>query len=156
MIKMKKIDPSKYQIVCIWALIVLFIAMIVFALFCLLDAAIFNEWENAQTAIVAYLLVAICSFFALLWCDRKIYRVWIEDGVIKQLSLLKRRTEECRIEDIKLVVTFYAYREEEHIALINEFIPKDQIKPQKYIHFRKTKKNMEFLRTFWHGRIEKL
>lgn len=153
---MKKIDPPRYLYVCFWILIFTFVVMIGLFMLWMIVALIIGDWENASLALGVSFLILVFVFPLMVLFDYKINHIWIEGDTVKQISFFKRRYKECKIRDITLVVSFFIYREGEYIALINEFLPKDQIKPQKYIYFKKTKRNLEFLNSFWHGRIEKL
>lgn len=102
----------------------------------------------------------LCIFVWLL--NRAACVVWIEDGMIKQKGLIYGFYKECSVRTIQTVKIKYAHRDAGFGTFI--YLIDDRTQPYKkflrlrkdsYICFRKNKKNLAFLRTFWSGEVEK-
>ena len=155
---MKKIISSRSALfACIYAIIVFLVSTII-ALFLALAA----QGEEKVIGIMMFLfcLSVLCL---LLWCiNRAACVVWIEDSVVKRKGLMFGFYKECPVRSIRRVKIQYNTHEVgfgTFIYLIDddaqEFQKFLRLRKDSYICFRKTKKNIEFLRTFWQGHIEK-
>lgn len=102
-------------------------------------------------------------FCYLLWyLNRATCIVWIDNGVVKRKGLFCGFYKECPVNAIRKVKIKYSSHEVgfgTFVYLVDnstqEFKKFLRIRKDSYICFRKTKKNLDFLRTFWTGTIEK-
>ena len=114
----------------------------------------FVEEKGAGYLDFCVFLVLFCFFLRFL--NRLACVVWIEDDVVKRKGLIYGFYKECPIESIGKVKIQHAWREGDFVYLIDSSIHKfDRLRKDSYICFRKNKKNLAFLRTFWSGEIEK-
>lgn len=100
--------------------------------------------------------------FLLWFLNRAACVVWIEDGMIKRKGLIYGFHKECSVRAIQTVQIKYVHREvgfgtfvylvDDRTQPYNKYF---RIRRDSYICFRKNKKNLAFLRTFWSGEIEK-
>ena len=112
-------------------------------------------------------LLLFGSFFGLgcflLWfLNRAACVVWIEDGMIKSKGLIHGFYKECSVRAIQTVKIQYVPHEVGFGTFI--YLVDDRTQPYEkffrirknsYICFRKNKKNLAFLRTFWSREVEK-
>ncbi len=96
-------------------------------------------------ALILFMMNRLCCF------------IWVEDNSIKRRGFFCGYYRECRIIDIKNVVIKYSRKESDFIYIVDE---KDgsfgRTKNNCYISFKKTKTNIELLKGFWHGNIDKI
>jgi hypothetical protein len=100
--------------------------------------------------------------FILVMClNRTACIIWLEDGIVKRKGLIRGFYKECCIDSIRKVKIHHSHREVGFGAFIYladdrspEFAKFLRMRKDSYISFRKNKKNIEFLRTFWQGQIE--
>lgn len=99
--------------------------------------------------------------FLLFALNRSACVVWFEDGIVKRKGLLRGFYKECPVQAIQTVKIQYVSRQvgfKTFIFLVEDQTPADQkfwrMRKDSYISFRKNKKNLAFLRTFWSGKIE--
>jgi hypothetical protein len=109
-------------------------------------------------------LLLFSAFFGLgcflLWfLNRAVCVVWLEDGMIKSKGLIHGFYKECSVRAIQTVKIKYVHREGTFIYLVDDRTQSYEkffrTRKDSYICFRKNKKNLAFLRTFWSGTIEK-
>ena len=109
-------------------------------------------------------LLLFGSFFGLgcflLWfLNRAACVVWFEDGMIKRKGLIRGFYKECSVRAIQTVKTKHVYRAGTFIFLVDDHTPSYKkffpTRKDSYICFRKNKKNLAFLHTFWSGEVEK-
>ena len=151
---MKKIISSKFHLVLGCIVTVFCILFSIFALWYDISGIVQKEEVGGgffwSFVFLAFALVAFLSR------NKNACVVWVEDGVLKRKGLFFGFYKECRIEDILTVKIVNVFRSGRFVCIIDD--PKykfDVIKTSRYINFKKTKKNMEFLRTFYNGEIEK-
>ena len=98
----------------------------------------------------------LCLFFLFLWfLNRLACVVWMENNTVKRKGLIYGFYKECSVSSIQSVMIQRAWREGDFIYLVDDSVYKfDRMKRDSYICFCKTKKNINFLRTFWSGEIE--
>ncbi|MBQ7337928.1 MAG: hypothetical protein IJW40_05670 [Clostridia bacterium] len=118
-----------------------------------------------QEICIGLLLFSVCFGFGcfLLWyLNRAACVVWIKDGMIKCKGLIYGFHKECAVRAIQTVQIKYVHREVgfgTFVYLVDDRAPSYQkffrIRKDSYICFRKNKKNLEFLRSFWSGEVEK-
>ena len=108
------------------------------------------------------------GFFFSLFCfmvwslNRAACVVWVEEGTVRCKGLIWGFYKECPVSSILKVKVKYRLHEvgfnKSFIYLVNdrtqEYKKFLRIRKDSYICFRKTKKNLDFLRTFWSGTIE--
>lgn len=100
--------------------------------------------------------------FLFWFLNRAACVVWVEDGMIKRRGLIYGFHKENSVRTIQSVKIKYVHLEVGFGAFV--YLVDDRTQPYKkffrirkdsYICFRKNKKNLAFLRTFWSGEIEK-
>jgi hypothetical protein len=109
-------------------------------------------------------LLLFSAFFGLgcflLWfLNRAVCVVWLEDGMIKSKGLIHGFYKECSVRAIQTVKIKYVHREGTFIYLVDDRTQSYEkffrTRKDSYICFRKNKKNLAFLRTFWSREVEK-
>lgn len=155
---MKKIISSKSALVlCSFSIILFFIfSMIALGLVILGD----RQGKGAGFLLFGILLGFTC--FLLWYLNRAACILWVENGMVKCKGLLGGFYKECPVHSIQSVKIQYSKHEVgfgTFIYLVNdrtrEYKKFLRIRKDSYICFRKTKKNLAFLQTFWSGKIEK-
>ena len=127
-----------------------------------LGLVVFGELHEIGAGLLFFVFLFGLGCF-LSWClNRAACVVWIEDGMIKRKGLISGFYKECSVRAIQTVQIKYVRREVGFGTFI--YLVDDRTYPYKkflrirkdsYICFRKNKKNLAFLRTFWSGEIEK-
>ena len=121
-----------------------------FMAICCLISEFDGETGPQGVGILLFGVFAILTSFFMWALNRLVSIVWIENGIVKSKGLIYGFCKECPITDIKTVEIRHHFREFKFIYLIDDSKYKfDTIKKDSYIAFRKTKKTLEFLRTFW-------
>ena len=155
---MKKIISSKSALVaCIYAIITFF-GFTMIALFVMIA----TQGEEKTIGIMIFLFCLSMLVFLLFYVNRSACVIFVEDGVVKRKGLVFGFYKECPVHSIRRVKIQYSRHEVgfgTFVYLVDdnkeEFKRFLRLRKDSYICFRKTKKNMEFLNTFWSGRIEK-
>lgn len=83
--------------------------------------------------------------------------VILEDGVIKCKGLFLGFYKECEVRSIRKVKTKHHWRDGTYLYLIDREATNADLRwlrSGSCIGFRKTKRNLAFLRQFWHGKIQ--
>jgi hypothetical protein len=155
---MKKIISSRSSLaVCSFA-IVLFWGLSLLPL----GLVVFGESKEIGAALLLFGSFFGLGCFLLWFLNRAACVVWIEDGMIKSKGLIHGFYKECSVRSIQVVRIKYVHREvgfgtfiyliDDRTQAYKKFL---RIRKDSYICFRKNKKNLAFLRTFWSGKIEK-
>ena len=141
------------------------LALIILSFWCILFFAfsiiaigfeIFDLVEEKGMGYLAFCEFLFLSCFFLWFLNRSACVVWIEDDVVKRKGLICGFYKECSVESIQRVKIQHAWREGDFVYLIDSSIHKfHRFRKDSYICFRKNKRNLAFLRTFWSGAIEK-
>ena len=127
-----------------------------------LGLVVFGEPQEIGMGLLLFGVLFGFGCFLLWFLNRAACVVCIEDGMIKRKGLIRGFYKECSVRAIKTVRTKYVYREVGFGTFI--YLIDDRTQPYKkflrirkdsYICFRKNKKNLEFLHTFWPGEVEK-
>ena len=153
-----KIISSRSALLSCSFLVILFFVFSLISLF----GIVFGKLEE-----IWFWLLFFGSCFGLLcfsvWSlNRAACIVWIEDGMIKRKGLIYGFYKECSVRTIQTVKIKYAHKDAGFGTFI--YLIDDRTQPYKkflrlrkdsYICFRKNKKNLAFLRTFWSGAIKK-
>ena len=154
---MKKIISSRSALVaCIYACVVFFG-------FTIIGLALAIAAQGIEKIIGILISIFFLSMLCLLvMClNRTACIIRVEDGIVKRKGLIRGFYKECRIDSIRTVKIHYSHREVgfgAFICLVDDRSPEFakflRMRKDSYICFRKNKKNLEFLRTFWYGQIE--
>lgn len=148
---MKKIKPSPLTILYFLIPITLFISL---SGVCLCRE-ILGLTEEKWAGYLAFAVLFSASLFLLWALNRTAPIVWVENGILKRRGLLYGFYKECPIKDIQTVKERYVRHDGDYIYIINNSTHQfNQLRKDSYICFRKTKKNLQFLNTFWHGNIQ--
>ena len=116
----------------------------------------FGFVEEKGAGYLAFCVFLVLSCFFLWFLNRLACVVWVEEDVVKRKGLICGFYKECPIKSIEKVKIQHAWREGDFIYLVDSSIHKfDRLRKDSYICFKKTQKNLVFLRTFWTGKIEK-
>ncbi len=155
---MKKIISSRSSLVACSFSIILFWG------FSLIALGLIISGEPEEIAVGLFLFV--CAFglgcFLLWFLNRAACVVWIEDGMIRRKGLIRGFYKEYSVRSIQAVQIKYVRRDVGFGTFI--YLIDDRTRPYKkffrirkdsYICFRKNKRNLAFLRTFWSGEVEK-
>ena len=155
---MKKIICSRSQLVLCSFSIVLFWGFSLIPL----GFVVFGELQEIGPGFLLFGVFFGFGSFLLWFLNRAACVVWFEDGMIKRKGLIRGFYKECSVRAIQTVQIKYVHREVGFGTFI--YLIDDRTQPYKkflrirkdsYICFRKNKKNLAFLRTFWSGEIEK-
>ena len=155
---MKKIISSKS------ALVLCSFSIVLFFCFSLIPFGfvVFGESQEIGAELLLFGVFFGLGCFLLWFLNRAACVVWLEDGMIKRKGLLCGFYKECSVRTIQTVKIKYVHREVGFGTFI--YLVDDSTQPYKkflrirkdsYICFRKNKKNLAFLRTFWLGTLEK-
>ncbi len=155
---MKKIISSRsalvlysFSIILIWGLSLIPLGLVVF-----------GKPQEIGIGLLLFGVLFGLGCFLLWFLNRAACVVWIEDGMIKRKGLIYGFRKECSVRAIQTVQIKYVHREVGFGTFI--YLVDDRTQPYKkffrirkdsYICFRKNKKNLTFLRTFWLGKVEK-
>ena len=126
-----------------------------------LGLVVFRKTEAIGTGLLlfGFFLGIVC--FLLCSLNRGACIVWVENGMVKRKGLFCGFYKECPVRAIQTVKIKHLPRDIGIGPFI--FLIDDRTQPYKkflrtrkdsYICFRKTKKNLEFLQTFWKGKVE--
>ena len=127
-----------------------------------LGLLIFGEPQEIVAGLLLFGVVFGFGCFLLWFLNRAACVVWIEDGMIKSKGIIHGFYKECSVRAIQTVKIQYVHRDVGFGTFI--YLIDDRTQPYKkflrvrkdsYICFRKNKRNLAFLRTFWSGAIEK-
>lgn len=97
---------------------------------------------------ITYIIWILVELFLIYGVNSFSCVVWVEDDIIKSKGLIYGFYKECPIKDIRSVQIQYVRHEGEYIYLIDNTERKSS-----RLYFKKTKKNLDFLRTFWNGEL---
>lgn len=105
---------------------------------------------------IMWFIILLCFSALLVWdVNRMACIVCIQDGIIKRKGLFCGYYKECPVDSIRSVVTKSIWREGNFIYLVDDSAHEfNSTRKNSYIRFLNTKKNVEFLRSFWSGTIE--
>lgn len=147
---MKKIISSKF------AMILFFWCVLFFALaFIALGFELFDLIEEKGAGYLSFAVFLLLSCFFLWYLNRAACIIWVEDGIVKRKGLICGFYKECRIDAIQAVSVRYVWRSGDFLFLIDTSTHKfNHMRKDSYICFFKTRKNLDFLRTFWKGEIK--
>ena len=155
---MKRIISSRSALVLCSFSIILFWGLSVIPL----GLAVFGEFQEIGARLLLFGVFFGLGCFLLWYLNRAACVVWVEDGIIKRKGLICGFYKECSVRTIQTVQIKYVRHEVGFGTFI--YLIDDRTHPYKkflrirknsYICFRKNKKNLEFLHTFWSGTIEK-
>ena len=127
-----------------------------------LGLVVFGESHEIGAALLLFSAFFGLGCFLLWFLNRAVCVVWFEDGMIKSKGLIHGFYKECSVRAIQTVKIQYVHREVGFGTFI--YLIDDRTQPYKkffrirkdsYICFRKNKKNLAFLRTFWSREVEK-
>ena len=127
-----------------------------------LGLVVFGESQEIGAGLLLFSAFFGLGCFLLWFLNRAVCVVWLEDGMIKSKGLIHGFYKECSVRAIQTVKIQYVPREVGFGTFI--YLVDDRTQPcerffrirkNSYICFRKNKKNLAFLRTFWSGTIEK-
>lgn len=155
---MKRIISSRSALVlCSFAILLFFgISLIPFGLI------MFGELHEIGLGLLLFGFFFGFGCFMLWSLNRAACIVWLENDMIKRKGLIHGFYKECSVRDIRTVKIKYIHEEVGFGTFI--FLIDDRTQPYKkffrirkdsYVCFRKNKKNLAFLRTFWPGEVEK-
>lgn len=148
---MKKVISSKTALVISSCLSVL---SFVFS-FLALGLELFGLADEKGAGFLSFGMFLLLSFFCLWYLNRSACVIWVENGTVKRKGLIWGFYKECPVDSIQMAKIQYAWREGNFIYLVdNSKHQFDRTRTDSYICFRKTKKNLDFLSTFWSGVIE--
>ena len=127
-----------------------------------LGLVVFGESKEIGAALLLFGSFFGLGCFLLWFLNRAACVVWIEEGMIKSKGLIHGFYKECSVRSIQVVRIKYVHREvgfgtfiyliDDRTQAYKKFL---RIRKDSYICFRKNKRNLAFLRTFWPGAIEK-
>lgn len=126
-----------------------------------LGMEIYDLTEERGAGILAFLFCFGMVFLFLWMLNRDACFVSFEDGKVRRRGFFGGFYREVSVDSIQGVyVAWLARGDGKFIVLADnelkaDFVyPRFRLRKENYISFRKTKKNMEFLRSFWSGEIE--
>lgn len=153
---MKKIISSRSALVLCSYSSILFFAFSLISLGFVMFGQAQEKWIGVLH--FGFFLGLACLF--VWYLNRAACVIWVEDGIVKCKGLICGFYKECPVRSIQIVKAKYQ-REVgfgTFVYLVNdrtqEFKKFLRIRKDSYICFRKNKKNLAFLRTFWAGTIE--
>ena len=155
---MKKIISSRSALVLCSFFVLLFWGLSLLPL----GLVVFGESQEIGAGLLLFSVFFGFGCLFLLFLNRAVCIVWLEDGMIKSKGLIHGFYKECSVRAIQTVKIQYVPHEVGFGTFI--FLVDDRTQPydkffrirkNSYICFRKNKKNLAFLRTFWSGKIEK-
>ena len=123
---------------------------------------IFRKPQEIGAGLLLFVPLFGFGCFILWFLNRAVCVVWLEDGMIKSKGLIHGFYKECSVRAIQTVKIQYVLHEVGFGTFI--YLVDDRTQPYKkflrirkdsYICFRKNKKNLAFLRTFWSREVEK-
>ena len=155
---MKKIISSRSALVLCSFPIILFFGLSLIPL----GLVIFGESQELGAALLLFGAFFGLGSFLLWFLNRAACIIWTEDGMIKRRGLIHGFYKECSVRAIQTVKIKYVHREVGFGTFIYLIDDRTQpyekffrIRKDSYICFRKNKKNLAFLSTFWSGTVEK-
>ena len=155
---MKKIISSRSALVLCSSSIALFWGLSLLPL----GVVVFGNPQEIGAGILFFGLSFGLGCFLLWYLNRAACLVWYEDGIVKRKGLIRGFYKECSVRAIQTVQIKYVRKEVGFGTFIYLVDDRKQpyrkffrIRKDSYICFRKNKKNMTFLRTFWSGALEK-
>ncbi len=152
---MKKIVASEKYLV-VWSVIILFCALMTVICFVFGIVDLVKHDPVDPLAFVGGVIFLAVAVYYVLDLNRMACYIWVEGGAVKRQGLFGGFFKECKSESIQRVVIKDFYRDGTFIYLVDN--SKHQFNRRRndsYIGFEYTKDNVEFLRTFWSGEIEK-
>ena len=124
-----------------------------------LGVVVFGNTREIWAGLLLFGVLFGLGCFLLWFLNRAACAVWIEDGMIKRRGLIYGFRKECSVRAIQTVKTEWVYRAGTFIFLVDDHTPSYKkffpTRKDSYICFRKNKKNLAFLHTFWSGEVEK-
>ncbi len=127
-----------------------------------LGVVVFGKPQEIGAGLLLFVALFGLGCFLLWFLNRAVCVVWLEDGMIKSKGLIHGFYKECSVRAIQTVKIQYVNREvgfgtfiylvDDRTQHYKKFL---RIRKDSYICFRKNKKNLAFLRSFWSGTIEK-
>ena len=154
----KKILSSRSSLVSCTFAVLVFLGLSLIPL----GLVIFGKPQEIGAGLLLFVPLFGLDCFLLWFLNRAACVVWIEDGMIKRKGLIRGFYKECSVRSIQAVQIKYVHREVGFGTFI--YLIDDRTRPYKkflrirkdsYICFRKNKRNLAFLRTFWSGEVEK-
>jgi len=126
-----------------------------------LGVVVFGKAQEKGIGLLLFGFFVGFSCFLLWYLNRAACVIWVEDGMIKCKGLIGGFHKAYPVRSIRSVKIQYSRNEVgfgTFVYLVNDRKPQFKkflrIRKDSYICFRKTKKNLEFLKTFWAGTIE--
>ena len=161
-VEMNKIISSKSSLVTSFILIIFFGCFSLFMLGLMVSGVI----PPKGMGLLIFAFFAGLTCFSLWYLNRNVCIIWVEDGVVKSKGFIRGFYKECPVRSIKCVkIVHLSFLEEGtfeagyFIYLVSdrkeEYKKFLRLRKDSYIVFRKTKKNIAFLRTFWTGTLDK-
>ena len=154
----KRIISSRSSLVsCTFAVLVFFGLSLIS-----LGLAVSKKPQEIGAGLLLFVPLFGLGCFLLWFLNRAACVVWIEDGMIRRKGLIRGFYKEYSVRSIQAVQIKYVHREVGFGTFI--YLIDDRTQPYKkflrirkdsYICFRKNKRNLAFLRTFWSGEVEK-
>ena len=152
---MKKIISSRSALVSCSFAIILFFGLSLIPL----GLVVFGESQDIGAGFLPFSAFFGLSSFLLWFLNRAACIIRVEDGMIKRKGLIRGFYKECSVRAIQTVKTKHVYRAGTFIFLVDDHTPSYKkffpTRKDSYICFRKNKKNLAFLHTFWSGEVEK-
>ena len=156
---MKKIISSRSALVLHSYAVIVFFALPFFFLWPVISKTTSPGEKAMELLLFGFTFGMFC--FLLFSLNRSACVVWFEDGLVKRKGLFRGFYKECPVRAIQTVKIQYVSQQVgfgTFIFLVEDRKPEDRkflrMRKDSYISFRKNKKNMAFLRTFWSGKIE--
>ena len=127
-----------------------------------LGLALSKEPQEIAAGLLLFGVLFGWGCFLLWFLNRAACVVWVEDDMIKRKGLIYGFHKEYSVRAIQTVKIEYVHREVGFGTFV--YLVDDRTQPYKkffrirkdsYICFRKNKKNLAFLHTFWSGAVEK-
>ncbi len=154
----KKIISSRSSLVLCTFSILMFFGLSLIPL----GLAVSKEPQEVGVGLLLFGALFGLGCFLLWFLNRASCVVWVEDGMIKRRGLIHGFYKECSVRAIQTVKIKYVHREVGFGTFIYLIDDRTQsykkffrIRKDSYICFRKNKKNLAFLSTFWSGEVEK-
>ncbi len=132
-----------------------------FSLVPLVLAVFGGEVQKIGEGLLFFCVLFGFGCFPLWFLNRTACVVWIEDGVVKRKGLIFGFYKECPVRSIRIVRVRYSPHSQGSGSFV--YLIDDNTQPYKkflrtrkdgYISFRRTRKNLEFLRSFWDGPLD--
>lgn len=127
--------------------------------FALSIAGLVAEWlgavEETGAGLFAFVIFGGVFVFCMWLSNRLVHIICYENGTVTRKGMFGGFHKEIPVNAIQNVVIRYVWREGHCIYLVDDSPRRfDSAQKDSYICFRKTKKNLAFVRTFWTEEIE--